>query len=1245
MRPLLLQLLLLLGIFISSNSDGTAGETLIHRKGDNVTLTCVEIRDDEQFGGVLWYKGTVFQVSMDSVKKVTYATDPSVQAKVTLEEDHSLTVMGMESTDTDNYTCQLFVLNTTLGQTQTNNRSATWRLVVQDVPSAPGQAQLEDVQARQVTMHWAPSDSDNYSPISSYIVEISETNSADDSGRREVVVAGMTLKATVQDLTPVTCYRVRVRARNGMGRGPPGPTSEAFCTKHEGNLTTAGPPSAPPDMFQAISPSNSDIRISWQPPQMDNPQEIKGYKVIYSQRNLKAQTIHVEDPTETSLMLQGLEPFTWYTVSILAYNDKGDGPVAELAVQTLEGVPSSPRITHITDREATSFYVHWEPPKRLSGRLTAYELHWTSDDNITKTRIISGHLTNPMSAFITGLQPYTEYKIQVAAFTGGGRGKFSEKYPALTDTAAPSAPYIRNVTVLSPNSVFLQWDPPAVFYRRVDKYVLNWRDTRGNEPDTMVPGTKTQHILKNLQTNMRYELKVAGVTQAIFSKQYLVGKFTEPVTFMLGDPNVQENKGDGVPTEIVAGVTCALIVVIVIVASFIAYRSLACQKCYQAAYYYLAVPSNMQPTPPTVIMVAEPSEDKEYPEVPVNQFPAHVDAMHADSDFAFSQEFEDLYRNTRTDFKCEASNMPENRSKNRYINIAAFDHSRVMLKNDAARLRQADYINANYVDGYQKPKAYIATQGPLPQTFADFWRMVWEQNCSVIVMITNLMEKGRRKCDQYWPSDGVEIYGNMSVKLLSTVQRAHYTVNIFSLRNLKVKKRHSMKGVTERTVYQYHYTEWPDHGVPDYTLPVLEFVQKSAACNPPDGGPIVVHCSAGVGRTGTYILIDSMIRKIGDQGTVNIPGFTLHIRRQRNLLVQTEDQYMFIHDALVEYLMGGGQTEITDESIPTYVASLTSSSNGVVPHDGQIFDTCSMLEKQFKLATVYLPSEDDMSCALKAVNCEKNRNPDFVPVNLKRVILPARPGIEGSEYINATYLQGYRKSDEFILTQYPLESTKEDFWRMVWDRNSPVIIVLTSPDDEEFVEFWPEKGNSVEVDAGNFKLSMRDDPVEEQDCVTREFILESIQYDYIFMTKVVKVNYWPDTDPPQHNIYNLIEAAIDWQRANDIGPVIIMDRDGGVRAGRFCALWALRDQLILDKVVDVYQLVKLYHLKRPGIVGSQDDLLYLYKALACLRENLQVEDSVSSSSPRHHTASIRKNGTLPRSSTLQNSSNKNETNI
>ncbi|XP_076468835.1 putative receptor-type tyrosine-protein phosphatase mosPTP-1 [Babylonia areolata] len=1245
---LLQQLMMALAIMVQAYPDGAAGETVTVKRGDNVTLTCVDIGNGEQLQSLFWYKEDILQAQVSSKKEASFVDPALAKRKSISSEDYSLMLWDLEVGDTAVYSCQVFVLNVS----RMENHSMVWDVVVQDVPSPPGKPDVMEVESQKATLSWSASTQDNNSPISNYIVQLSECDNS--TATRELVTGGSTLQIKIPDLKPETCYEVQVLAQNSVGQSLPGLDTAVINTRAEGDITTAGSPAGAPESFQAVSTSSSDIRLTWQPPAPESLRgKIEGYKVTFSKEDSDTQTVPVNDPTTTELTLHGLSPFTLYTVSILAYNEEGDGPKAVKAVMTLQGVPSSPRITHITGRQATSFYVHWEPPNMPNGHLVSYELHWILND-VTKTRIISGLLTNPMSAFISALRPYTEYKVQVAAFTEAGQGNFSEKYPALTDVAAPSAPYIRNVTVLSPSSVRLHWDPPTIYYRRVDSYVLKWWDNHGNDPDTTVSGTRTEYTLRNLPSNRRYSLKMAGVTKAIFSKRILVGAFTDPVSFTLGvesleknnviwdnfgnnndDPKFAESKEEEVPKEIIAGVTCAIVVMLIIVVMFIGYRSLACQKCYQAAYFYLAVPSQLQSTPPTVVTVAEPSEEKEYPDIPVSEFPAHVEAMHADSDIAFAQEFEDLSRNTRTDFTCEASNVPENRAKNRYINIAAFDHSRVVLKVDSGRQKQPDYINANYVDGYQKHKAYIATQGPLPQTFPDFWRMVWEQNCSVIVMITNLMEKGRRKCDQYWPSDVSEVYGNISVKLVSSVQRAHFTVRTFNLRNTK---RHSVKGTMERTVYQYHYTEWPDHGVPDYTLPVLEFVQKSAACNPQDGGPIIVHCSAGVGRTGTYILIDSMIRQIADKGTVNIPGFTLHIRRQRNLLVQTEDQYIFIHDVLVEYLMGGGQTEVRDEHIISYLAAPAVSTNGVASLHGQVPSSWSILEKQFKMVTVDTPREVDMSCALRPVNVEKNRSGALLPVNLKRVLLPARPGVEGSEYINATYLHGYRKSDEFIVTQYPVDLTKEDFWRMVWDRNSPVIIVLLSADDEEEPSFWPEKGQMVEVDAGNFKLSMRDDPEQQPDYTTRDFILESMQYDYIFMTKVVTVRYWPDTFPVHHSVFSMVDTAIDWQRANDSGPVIVMDRLGGPRSGRFCALWTLRDQLILDKVVDVYQLVKLYHLKRPGIVSSQDDLRFLYEALACLKEHLQDEGSAGSSSPLHPNpphSPVHKNGTLPRSSTLQ----------
>ncbi|XP_052807926.1 receptor-type tyrosine-protein phosphatase eta-like [Mya arenaria] len=278
--------------------------------------------------------------------------------------------------------------------------------------------------------------------------------------------------------------------------------------------------------------------------------------------------------------------------------------------------------------------------------------------------------------------------------------------------------------------------------------------------------------------------------------------------------------------------------------------------------------------------------------VKLTEFPAFVEKMHKDNDLIFADAYKTI-KEPSPKHPCTVAKSQNCRAKNRYTHSFPYDHSRVKLR-PSDNVGGSDYINANYIPGYTSPSEYIATQGPIQATFDDFWRMVWEQNVDIIVMLTKLVENGRIKCDKYWPDvNKPKYYGDLLVSVASESNLSDYILRIFEIK---------LNG-ERRSVRQFAYLKWPDMGCPEFPEMLLEFLEAVKVHNKRqhhtrDKGPMVVHCSAGVGRTGTFIVVDHLMQHIRHHDDVDVYKLVLDMNNHRCNMVQTEDQFIFIHECL-----------------------------------------------------------------------------------------------------------------------------------------------------------------------------------------------------------------------------------------------------------------------------------------------------------------------------------------------------------
>ncbi|XP_077918394.1 receptor-type tyrosine-protein phosphatase delta isoform X30 [Halichoerus grypus] len=1016
---------------------------------------------------------------------------------------------------------------------------------------------------------------------------------------------------TIGNLVPQKTYSVKVLAFTSIGDGPLSSDIQV--------ITQTGVPGQPLN-FKAEPESETSILLSWTPPRSDT---IASYELVYKDgEHGEEQRITIEPGT--SYRLQGLKPNSLYYFRLAARSPQGLGAsTAEISARTMQSMFA--KNFHVKAVMKTSVLLSWEIPENYNSAMPFKILY----DDGKMVEEVDGRATQKL---IVNLKPEKSYSF-VLTNRGNSAGGLQHRVTAKTapdvlrtkpafigktnldgmiTVQLPEVPanenikgyYIIIVPLKKSRGKFIKpWESPdemeldellkeisrkrrSIRYGReveLKPYIAAHFDVLPTEftlGDDKHYGGFTN---KQLQSGQEYVFFVLAVMEHAESKMYATSPYSDPVVSMDLDPQPITDEEEGLIW--VVGPVLAVVFIICIVIAILLYKSSKPdRKRAESDSRKSSIPNSKEvpshhPTDPVELrrLNFQTPGMASHPPIPILELADHIERLKANDNLKFSQEYESI--DPGQQFTWEHSNLEVNKPKNRYANVIAYDHSRVLLS-AIEGIPGSDYVNANYIDGYRKQNAYIATQGSLPETFGDFWRMIWEQRSATVVMMTKLEERSRVKCDQYWPSRGTETHGLVQVTLLDTVELATYCVRTFAL----YKNGSSEK----REVRQFQFTAWPDHGVPEHPTPFLAFLRRVKTCNPPDAGPMVVHCSAGVGRTGCFIVIDAMLERIKHEKTVDIYGHVTLMRAQRNYMVQTEDQYIFIHDALLEAVTCGN-TEVPARNLYAYIQKLTQIETG---------ENVTGMELEFKrLASSKAHTSRFISANLPC-NKFKNRLVNIMPYESTRVCLQPIRGVEGSDYINASFIDGYRQQKAYIATQGPLAETTEDFWRMLWEHNSTIVVMLTKLREmgrEKCHQYWPAERSA------RYQYFVVD-PMAEYNMpqyILREFKVTDARDGQSRTVRQFQFTDWPEQGVPKSG-----EGFIDFigqvhktkEQFGQDGPISVHCSAGVGRTGVFITLSIVLERMRYEGVVDIFQTVKMLRTQRPAMVQTEDQYQFCYRA-------------------------------------------------
>uniref|UniRef100_A0A4W5Q015 Tyrosine-protein phosphatase non-receptor type 20 n=1 Tax=Hucho hucho TaxID=62062 RepID=A0A4W5Q015_9TELE len=972
-------------------------------------------------------------------------------------------------------------------------------------------------------------------------------------------------------------FKVQAKSQGGFGEEA---TAELQVPEHT--------PQGYPQIRETSNVTCCSVELSWSPPVLaERNGDITEYTLAYQEKGVGGTPLELSLPaSQSTYVLNSLKPNSAYDVKIRAHTSVGPGPYSPpIQYRTVAFETDVPKNFTVKWVTKTTVLLTWKFVERR------FPFRCTIEYNRQKIDV-DARLTK---ALVTSLRPNTTYEFRVTCqenTEGGPRHRvvarttpsilvkkpkldlYSEPDNILTMGFAPvESKDIKDFYVVAvplkkglgtvrhlknPDEMDLEELLRDITPKRRTRRQLSQADGKKpyitacfkQLPTTFTLGTEHRHSScesKPLEPGQEYVFFLLAELNTTAGKMFAASPYTDSVVTpeLEVDPLPMETGGDGLIW--VVGPVLAVVFIICIVIAILLYKN---RKRKESEPRTKCLLNNAEITPHHPTDPVEMRRINFQTTAFSHRWPSGPCLKHVCVCVCAPLSTQSI--DPGQQFTWEHSNLEVNKPKNRYANVIAYDHSRVIL----APIEVFVIVLCSVC------------------VCACMLAYVFSLMCVCLCTQPPLLRYPQIKCDQYWPSRGTETYGMTQVTLLDTIELATFCVRTFSL--------HKNGSSEKREVRQFQFTAWPDHGVPEYPTPFLAFLRRVKTCNPPDAGPIIAHCSAGVGRTGCFIVIDAMLERIKHEKTVDIYGHVTLMRSQRNYMVQTEDQYSFNHDALLE-AVACGNTEVAARSLFSYIQKLAQVETG---------EHVTGMELEFKrLANSKAHTSRFISANLPC-NKFKNRLVNIMPYETTRVCLQPIRGLEGSDYINASFIDGYRQQKAYIATQGPLAETTEDFWRMMWENNSTIVVMLTK------LREMGRVGNLSPVSLLSSLLS----------CLSLSCLPP-------LLSSLSPVSLSPDgqsrtvrqfqfTDWPEQGVPKSGEGFIDFigqvhktkEQFGQDGPISVHCSAGVGRTGVFTTLSIVLERMRYEGVVDIFQTVKMLRTQRPAMVQTEDEYQFCYQA-------------------------------------------------